>query len=162
MYDTVQSGICVPMFRRNILIPSSGCEAARHSINLRLLTDACQFMRHSLCFQVQNSPVCGDFKHFCLFSAKLKLHQIIAMIYNTKLAKLAHFFASTYIYIFFFWHETQCAHFAFYYVEFHAGVVLCLITFWHRPLYRTGVSLLYRERFLYIQSTDIFHYLIFA
>ena len=31
-----------------------------------------------------------------------------------------------------------------------------------RPLYRTGVSLLYRERFLYIYSTNTFHYLIFA
>ena len=31
-----------------------------------------------------------------------------------------------------------------------------------RPLYRTGVSLLSRERFLYILSTNIFHYLIFA
>ena len=31
-----------------------------------------------------------------------------------------------------------------------------------RPLYRTGVSLLSRERFLYIYSTNIFHYRIFA
>ena len=30
------------------------------------------------------------------------------------------------------------------------------------PLYRTGISLLSRERFLYIKSTNIFHYLIFA
>jgi len=31
-----------------------------------------------------------------------------------------------------------------------------------RPLYSTGVSLLSRERFLYISSTNIFHYLIFV
>jgi len=31
-----------------------------------------------------------------------------------------------------------------------------------RPLYRTGVSLLFRESFLYISSTNMFHYLIFA
>ena len=31
-----------------------------------------------------------------------------------------------------------------------------------RPVYRTGVSLLSGERFLYIQSTNIFYYLIFA
>ena len=31
-----------------------------------------------------------------------------------------------------------------------------------RPLYRKGVSQLSREGFLYISSTNIFHYLIFA
>jgi len=31
-----------------------------------------------------------------------------------------------------------------------------------RPLYRTGVSLLSREHFLNIQSTNVFHYLIFV
>ena len=56
-------------------------------------------MRQSICFQVQNSPVCGDFKHLCTFSAKLELHQIIAMISNAKLAKLTHFIARNYSFV---------------------------------------------------------------
>jgi hypothetical protein len=65
-------------------------------------------VRHSVCFQTQNSPVCGDIKHLCLFNAKLKLHQIIVMLSRTKLAKLVRFIASNYSFLL----ETQCAHFA--------------------------------------------------
>jgi len=59
-----------------------------------------------------------------VFIAQLKLHQIIVMISNTKSIKSVHLVASNYS---FFLLETQCTHFAFYYIEFHAAVVLCPI-----------------------------------
>jgi hypothetical protein len=45
------------------------------------------------------------------------------MTFNSTLAKLAQLIASNYSFLL----ETQCAHFAFYYIEFHAAVALCRI-----------------------------------
>jgi len=71
--------------------------------------------------QVQNSSL-WLFQAF-VFNAKLKLHQIIVMISNTKLANLVQLIASNYSFLL----ETRCVHFAFYYIEFHAAVALCRI-----------------------------------